>query len=269
MNKELVIRFAGIEDINTIGFLAQQIWPTAYGSIIKEEQINYMLKLFYSPMALTEQILDQKHSFVFAEQDEEPVGFASFSLIESVKPANDKAVVAGDRPAMENLQVADAGNNKTEATGYDQQEQYVYKLHKLYVHPITQGKGVGKALIDFIISEIRTRQATLADDLTPHLENEPRRGLQSGHPDHSQTRATPELQSGHAEHFKRGASPEYQSAINTRNISPKVCLRLGVNRLNPALKFYERLGFAIIKEEKTEIGNGFVMDDYIMELKLL
>jgi len=35
-----------------------------------------------------------------------------------------------------------------------------------------------------------------------------------------------------------------------------------------SLGFYERLGFAKIKEEKTDIGNGFVMDDYIMELKI-
>lgn len=177
MDNELVIRFADDDDINTIGFLAQQIWPHAYGSILKQEQISYMLKLFYSPDALTEQMKKHKHNFVLAELEEEPVGFASFGALDK--------------------------------TG-------LYKLHKLYILPGKQGKGLGKALLDFIIEEIKT----------------------SNKPD---------------------PSPQSEQPL---------ALRLGVNRFNPALKFYERLGFSTIKEEKTDIGNGFVMDDYIMELKL-
>lgn len=41
-------------------------------------------------------------------------------------------------------------------------------------------------------------------------------------------------------------------------------IELQVNKSNPALAFYERLGFSIEKEAVFDIGNGFVMDDYIM-----
>jgi|SRR5450432_3943793 len=45
-------------------------------------------------------------------------------------------------------------------------------------------------------------------------------------------------------------------------------LHLNVNRHNKARGFYENLGFAILKEELLDIGGGFFMDDYVMELIL-
>lgn len=47
-----------------------------------------------------------------------------------------------------------------------------------------------------------------------------------------------------------------------------VALRLNVNRHNKARSFYEKIGFTVIKEEKIDIGNGFVMDDFVMEKSL-
>lgn len=41
---------------------------------------------------------------------------------------------------------------------------------------------------------------------------------------------------------------------------------LNVNRNNDAILAYERLGFVKIREEVNDIGNGFVMDDYVYEL---
>ena len=44
---------------------------------------------------------------------------------------------------------------------------------------------------------------------------------------------------------------------------------LGVNRFNEkAIRAYRRNGFAIREELKTDIGGGFVMDDFIMEKRL-
>ncbi|MEN9988060.1 MAG: hypothetical protein RLZZ585_1099 [Bacteroidota bacterium] len=43
---------------------------------------------------------------------------------------------------------------------------------------------------------------------------------------------------------------------------------LQVNRANKAKFFYDKLGFTIRREEKFDIGHGFFMDDYIMELKV-
>ncbi|MHA4811184.1 GNAT family N-acetyltransferase [Flavitalea flava] len=116
MDPILSIRMAELEDINTIGFLAQQIWPKAYGDIISPEQFDYMINQFYSPASLRQQMLEDRHQFLMVEQDEEPIGFASWAPLE-------------------------------QGTG-------IYKLHKLYVLPVNQGKGMGKAMIQFILENI-------------------------------------------------------------------------------------------------------------------
>lgn len=45
-------------------------------------------------------------------------------------------------------------------------------------------------------------------------------------------------------------------------------LQLNVNRFNKALHFYEKQGFKIIREEDIDIGEGFFMNDYVMEKKI-
>ena len=41
---------------------------------------------------------------------------------------------------------------------------------------------------------------------------------------------------------------------------------LNVNKYNNAIHFYTKLGFAKVKDEVIDIGNGYVMDDYVMEV---
>lgn len=86
---------------------------------------------------------------------------------------------------------------------YSQLEPTIFKLHKIYVVPIQQGKGTGRFIIEKIIAEIR----------------------------------------------EQGAQT----------------LLLNVNRNNVARHFYEKLGFTVIGEEDIDIGNGFFMNDYVME----
>lgn len=45
-------------------------------------------------------------------------------------------------------------------------------------------------------------------------------------------------------------------------------LHLNVNRFNKAVEFYKHVGFNIVGEEDIDIGQGYLMEDYIMELKL-
>jgi ribosomal protein S18 acetylase RimI-like enzyme len=115
MNTTISIRLAEPEDIPTIGFLAQQVWPRAYGDILSEEQLRYMLHLFYSPDSLRRQMQEDNHVFLVVEEDEEAIGFASYS--ETAEPG-------------------------------------IYKLHKLYILPGQQGKGLGNTLLGFILGEI-------------------------------------------------------------------------------------------------------------------
>lgn len=43
---------------------------------------------------------------------------------------------------------------------------------------------------------------------------------------------------------------------------------LNVNRFNKAVSFYQYLGFQIIFEENIDIGNGYLMEDYVLELEV-
>src|ERR1700722_5995329 len=165
MDETLLIRPADLDDINTIGFLAQQIWPGTYGQILPPEQLKYMMKLIYSPRALRRQMVDEHHQFLIVEQAGEPIGYASLSA------TNDPVV---------------------------------YKLHKIYVLPGRQGKGLGRTLLQFIFETIRPEGA--------------------------------------------------------------IRLRLNVNRFNKARQFYERMGFAVIGNEDIDIGHGYFMNDFIMEI---
>jgi hypothetical protein len=53
---------AGEADIPAIRALARHIWPIAYGNILSEEQLAYMLQLMYSTEALQKQ-LQEGHTF--------------------------------------------------------------------------------------------------------------------------------------------------------------------------------------------------------------
>lgn len=46
-------------------------------------------------------------------------------------------------------------------------------------------------------------------------------------------------------------------------------IRLTCNKQNThSIEVYKHFGFEIVREECTDIGNGYVMDDYIMEMKI-
>jgi diamine N-acetyltransferase len=43
---------------------------------------------------------------------------------------------------------------------------------------------------------------------------------------------------------------------------------LNVNRFNKATGFYEHIGFRVIAEENIDIGNGYLMEDFVMALAI-
>ena len=47
--------------------------------------------------------------------------------------------------------------------------------------------------------------------------------------------------------------------------SGNIVIELFVNRANPAVNFYKHMGFEIVNTRDFDIGNGFFMNDYIME----
>ena len=85
-------------------------------------------------------------------------------------------------------------------------KNFITKIHKIYLLPETQGKGIGKSVIESI----------------------------------------------------------GKLAVENNSSS----LFLNVNRFNKALHFYEKTGFKIIDEVDIEIGNDYLMEDYVMEKRL-
>jgi GNAT superfamily N-acetyltransferase len=96
--------------------LAYKIWPDTYGKILSEEQLDYMLGSFYAIPALEEQ-MNNGHVFLLIKEEETFLGFASYEL-----------------------NCKDTGKTK---------------LHKIYVLPQTQGKGIGKLLLNEVESRAK------------------------------------------------------------------------------------------------------------------
>ena len=61
--------------------LAMQVWPQTYTPILGNEQVSYMLDLFYAPAALEEQ-MNMWHRFIICYSDDQPMAFASWSEAE-------------------------------------------------------------------------------------------------------------------------------------------------------------------------------------------
>lgn len=56
------------------------------------------------------------------------------------------------------------------------------------------------------------------------------------------------------------------TAIDYATSHASSCLYLQVNKQNNAQHFYSKHGFTVREASILEIGNGYIMDDYIMEL---
>lgn len=56
--------------------------------------------------------------------------------------------------------------------------------------------------------------------------------------------------------------------IHTEATGHPAAIELNVNRNNPAIGFYNHLGFRILRQGDFHIGHGFYMNDYIMGLNI-
>jgi predicted lactoylglutathione lyase len=59
-----------------------------------------------------------------------------------------------------------------------------------------------------------------------------------------------------------------QFAIDFAKKKEQNTISLQVNRFNKAKDFYTKIGFTIKEEKDFDIGNGYFMNDYVMEYAL-
>lgn len=162
-----MLRLLDRHELHIVQTIAHQTWPNTFAEILTTEQIDYMLEWMYNK-AILEKNYDDGHQFYAYFENNLAIGFMAIQV------------------------------NLLEGKSM--------KIHKLYVLPNQQGKGVGYKLI--------------------------------------------------------------QKAIEIANNLEQKNVFLNVNRFNKAVDFYKRVGFSILKEENIEIGNGFLMEDYVMELSI-
>lgn len=103
----ITIELAEQSDIRSISNMAHIIWPHAYGEILSQDQIDFMLEKSYTVEGLAESMVNGQFFYVLKE-DGIAQGFIALRTLE-------------DR----------------------------LRIEKLYLMPDVQGKGFGKALIDF------------------------------------------------------------------------------------------------------------------------
>lgn len=160
---------ASIDLLPEVKSIAHRTWPSTFSQILTKEQIDYMLEGMYALDTLQSLVKDKGHHYVLAKDETDYLGFCSYE--------------------------------------HDSNQSNKTKIHRIYLLPETQGKGLGRLLINYVVDQARKKN---------------------------------------------------QAAIY-----------LNVNKFNEkAIQFYERIGMRKAKEEVIDIGNGFVMDDFVMEMDL-
>lgn len=99
-------------DAPRIFALAEKIWHHHYPDIITTEQIHYMLQTMYNTPSLVHQMEAEHQVFYFIYSDLQCIGFFSIST----------------------------------------QDQEVYWLHKFYILPEAQGKGIGTEIFSHMFA---------------------------------------------------------------------------------------------------------------------
>jgi diamine N-acetyltransferase len=108
----VTISEAKAENIKTIQEITNITWPITYGKILSNKQLDYMLDLFYSDEALNNQLEKKEQLFYLISEHETTLGFIGIE--------------------------------------HHYKNQAITKIHKIYLLPETQGRGIGKKVIEEI-----------------------------------------------------------------------------------------------------------------------
>lgn len=116
---EIHIEKASQEDLQTIHDMAQVVFRHTYREILSPDQMEYMMDMMYSMPNLVQQLHDGHHYYI-AYADGVPNGYVSVQY-----------------------------------DGADGEGIEVFHLHKIYVMPEAQGKGIGIRLFDTVVGHVQ------------------------------------------------------------------------------------------------------------------
>ena len=243
------------DELQTIHDMAQVVFRHTYRDILSPEQMEYMMDMMYSLPNLRAQ-LDEGHHYYIAymspdqetntHQERRAHQESNTHQERSVRQEN--STFRGDGESCRCNDVASSDDSASavcearasvlpvpcgyvsvQHEGPDQDGTEIFHLHKIYVMPGAQGRGVGMRLFQTVVQHVKSvLQARSADDGASAIIN-----------------------------------PELAAAQ-----SAKARIELNVNKFNSAVNFYKHLGMRILLEEDFPIGNGFYKTDYIMGLDI-
>ena len=113
--------------------LAYITWQVTYKDMLPPGQVDYMLELFYSESSLKKQIDELHHQFIIATDNNDVAGFAAYSIKDDITA--------------------------------------ICRMHKIYIYPHHQRKGIGKRLVDFVIHDIKPNGAIQLELTVNRLNN--------------------------------------------------------------------------------------------------
>ena len=109
------------EEVSIVNELAHRIWPHTFKEILTTDQIEYMLNWMYDVKTLKQQ-LKEGHLFYSIVFEERPIGFFGLQI------------------------------------GYP--EDKFLRIHKIYLLPECQGKGIGRWSMDQIVDIAKAQQCS-------------------------------------------------------------------------------------------------------------
>lgn len=119
--QDIKLSRATLNEVSLISKLAKITWNQHYPAIIGQAQVDYMLNLMYSSLALREQIQHKKHLFYLIEFKKKKIGFVSVNK--------------------------EKGN--------------AWFINKFYIDQTKAAKGIGSKTFSLLINEVKPTKISL------------------------------------------------------------------------------------------------------------
>ena len=140
------------------------------------------------------------------------------------------------------------------------------------IWPLTYGEIISKEQMNYMLNWMYSLETLETNFIKNHTyfcisSNGIDVGFMDVETDHPNT-GNMKIQKIYVLHEQHGNGFGYklmQEARDFAKVREMNSMSLQVNRNNPAIEFYKRFGFKIIDEQDFEIGNGFYMNDFVMQ----
>ena len=139
------------EDLQTIHDMAQVVFRHTYRNILSPDQMEYMMEMMYSLPNLNAQIDEGHHYYIAYDGD---AGLSDCTYADGCEAAG--SCEACVRDSQGDACGMPCGYVSVQRQGTDQDGVEVFHLHKIYVMPQFQGRGIGIRLFQTVIDHVRS-----------------------------------------------------------------------------------------------------------------